>query len=81
MAQRRFGAGIEDVIILPLVLLALGAKKLFQAALSILIHILDYAFPVLLQLVRVPLFAARIAGDGATALLKGLVGCLPVSAK
>jgi hypothetical protein len=49
MAQRRFGAGIEDVIILPLVLVALAAKKLFQAALSILIHILDYAFPILLQ--------------------------------
>ena len=79
MAQRRFGAGIEDVIILPLVLVALAAKKLFQAALSILIHILDYAFPILLQLVRFPLFAARIVGDGATALLKGLVGCLPVS--
>ena len=79
MAQGRFGAGIEDVIILPLVLIALAAKNLFQATLSILVHILDYAFPVLLQLVRFPLSTARIIGDGVTALLKGVVGFLPVS--
>jgi hypothetical protein len=79
MAQARFRAGIEDVIILPLVLIALAAKKLCQATLSILVHILDYAFPVLLQVVRFPLFTARIIGDGVTALLKGVVGFLPVS--
>jgi hypothetical protein len=79
MARGQFGAGIEDVIILPLVLIALAAKNLFHAALSILIHILDYAFPILLQLVRFPLFTARIVGDGVTALLKCIVGCLPVS--
>jgi hypothetical protein len=79
VAQGQFGAGIEDVIILPLVLIALAAKNLFQVTLSILIHILDYAFPILLQLVRFPLFTARIIGDGVTALLKSVVGRLPVS--
>ncbi len=79
VAQGQFGAGIEDVIILPLVLIALAAKTLFQATLSILVHILDYAFPILLQLVRFPLFTARIIGDGVTALIKCVVGCLPVS--
>jgi hypothetical protein len=78
-AQGRFGAGIEDLIILPLVLIALAAKNLFHATLSILVHIVDYAFPVLLQVARFPLFTARIIGDGVTALLKGVVGFLPVS--
>jgi hypothetical protein len=78
-AQVRFGAGIEDVIILPLVLIALAAKKLFHVTLSILIHVLDYAFPIFLQLVRFPLFTVRIIGDGVTTLLKCVVGWLPVS--
>jgi hypothetical protein len=40
---------------------------------------LDYVFPILLQLARFPLFTARIIGDAVTALLKVIVGCLPVS--
>jgi hypothetical protein len=80
VTQRRFTAGPEDVIILPLVLLALAARKLLQAALSVLVRILDYAFPIFLQLMRFPLFTARIIGDGIAALLGGLVGYLPVSA-
>jgi len=79
MAQGRFRAGIEDVIILPLVAVALVARNLLKATFSILIHILDYAFPILLQLARFPLFTARIIGDGIMALLKLVVGCLPVS--
>jgi hypothetical protein len=75
----RFGVGIEDAIILPLVLIATAAKHLFKAALSLLIHILDFAFPILLQLARFPLFTIRIVGDGVAALLRGIVGCLPVS--
>jgi hypothetical protein len=78
-AQSEFSAGIEDVIILPLVLVALAARKLFHVLLTILIHILDYAFPILLQLARFPLFSLRIAGDGLVAVLKGIVGCLPVA--
>lgn len=80
-AEGRFGVGIEDVIILPLVVIALAAKKLCKATLSILIHILDYAFPILLQVARFPLFTARIIGDGVAALLEGLVGCLPVTGR
>src|SRR5712671_6175415 len=75
-----FGAGIADVIILPLVMIALAAKALLKSAFSILIHILDYAFPILLQVARFPLFTARIVGDGLAALLRGVVRCLPVGA-
>jgi len=79
MTHRRFAPGAEDVVILPVVLTALVAKNLLQATLSILIHILDYTFPILLQLMRIPLFTARIIGDGIAALANGIVGYLPVS--
>src|SRR5262245_18052752 len=73
-----FGAGIADVIILPLVAIALATKSLLKFVLSILVDILDYAFPILLQVARFPLFTARIIGDGIAALLKGVVRFLPV---
>jgi hypothetical protein len=79
MKESRFHAGLEDVIIFPLVLTALAAKNLFQAALSILIRILDYAFPIVMQLARLPLFTARILGDGVAAALKGIVRYWPAS--
>jgi hypothetical protein len=78
-APGSFGAGIDDAIIVPLALIALAAKKLLKATLTLLINILDYAFPILLQLARFPLFTLRIIGDGIAALLKGLVRFLPLS--
>src|SRR5207244_9511830 len=78
-AQSRFDAGVEDLIIFPLVAIALAVKQLFHGMLSILIHILDYAFPILLQLARFPLFTVRIIGDAIAALLKGVVRFLPMS--
>jgi hypothetical protein len=69
----------EDLIILPLVLTASVVKRLFKVALSTLIRILDFAFPILLQLARFPLFTARITGDAFTAFLQGVVRWLPIS--
>jgi hypothetical protein len=37
---------------------------LLKGVFSILIYVLDYAFPILLQLMRIPLLAARLVGDG-----------------
>ena len=74
-----FDAGIDDVIIIPLALIAAAAKQFFHLTLSPLVHILDYAFPILLQLMRFPLFTIRIAGDGVAKLLEMVVICLPVS--
>ncbi len=74
-----FRGGVADVIIFPSVFAALAAKTLFQRIVSILIKILDYAFPLLMQLVRLPLFAARIFGDGAALTLKGVLSCLPIT--
>jgi hypothetical protein len=47
--------------------------------LSILIYVLDYAFPILLQLMRIPLLAARLIGDGMELFFEGAIRCLPVS--
>jgi len=79
MTPERFDPGVDDVVILPLVVIALAAKKLLQAALSILVHLLDFAFPILLQLMRFPLFTVRILGDGIAALLKAVAGYLPLA--
>ncbi len=79
MALEEFDAGIGDVLVLPLALVVLVAKSLLQFTLTVLIHILDYAFPILLQLVRFPLFTVRILGDAIAALAEGIVGYLPVS--
>jgi hypothetical protein len=78
-APDRVAAGVDDVVILPLVLITLAAERLLRATFSFLVHLLDYIFPILLQLARFPLFTARILGDGLAALLQWAVGRLPVS--
>ena len=79
IAERRPCAGVEDLVIVPLVVIALAVSKLLKAVISILIYVLDYAFPILLQLMRIPLLTARLIGDGMELLFEGVVRCLPVS--
>jgi hypothetical protein len=79
IAQRAPSAGIDDLVIVPLAVIALAVSKLLKAVLSILIYVLDYAFPILLQLMRIPLLTARLIGDGMELLFEGVVRCLPVS--
>jgi hypothetical protein len=74
----QYSAGIDDIIILPLVLIALVLKKLWDALVSLLIHLMDWLFPILLQIMRFPLFTLRILGDACAALLRGIVSILPV---
>src|SRR5262245_41064800 len=50
-----------------------------EGVFSILIYVLDYAFPILLQLIRIPLLAARLLGDGIELFLEGVLRCLPMS--
>jgi hypothetical protein len=70
--------GIEDVVILPMVAIALVVKKVLRSAWAILKHVFDFLFPILLQLMRFPLFTLRILGDGIAALLKGIARILPI---
>jgi len=71
--------GVEDLVIVPMVVIALAISKLLKAVFSILIYVLDYAFPILLQLIRIPLLAGRLLGDGIELFLEGVVRCLPMS--
>jgi hypothetical protein len=73
-----FPAGIEDVVIVPLVVLAVAVKWVLRAILRFLIRLIDWLFPILLQLMRFPLFTLRILGDGIAAISKAVVGILPV---
>jgi len=73
-----FRVGVEDLLIVPLVAVAFGVWKLLRGAFFLLIDIIDFLFPILLQVMRFPLFTLRIAGDGIAALLKGIVRILPV---
>jgi hypothetical protein len=70
---------MEDAIILPVVFLALAVKALLVGVFTILVRLLDYAFPIFLQLMRFPLFTLRIAGDGLAAIVEIVARCLPVS--
>jgi hypothetical protein len=79
IAARPPSAGFDDLIIVPLVLIAVAISKLLKGVFSIVIYVLDYAFPVLLQLMRIPLLAARLVGDGMEFFLEGVLQCLPVS--
>jgi hypothetical protein len=77
-AHEDFGVGFEDIVILPLVTLALVVLKLLKGMIRLLIRLLDFLFPILLQLMRFPLFTLRILGDGIAALTKAVVAILPV---
>ncbi len=73
-----FGVGVEDIVILPLVAIAVIVKVLLRALLTILVDIIDWLFPILLQVMRFPLFTIRILGDGIAVLLKGVMRFLPI---
>ena len=48
--ESRFRGALDDVIIIPLVLVALAANKILRFILSILMRLLDYAFPLAMQI-------------------------------
>ena len=75
----RFRGALDDVIIIPLVFVALAANKILRFILSILMRLFDYAFPLAMQLVWFPLFAAKVLGDGIVAVINGALRFLPVS--
>ena len=77
-AQRTFPFGAGDVLILPLVTLGVAAKTLLRWAWELLVHIVDYLFPILLQVTRFVLFTFRILGDGIAALLRFVIKYLPL---
>jgi len=75
--QDRFRAGIDDAIILPLVLIALLARTLNRAALLIVSFAFDFVFILFLRMMTFPLLIAAVAGDGIVWLIKRLAAVLP----
>jgi hypothetical protein len=77
--ESRFRGGLDDVIIIPLVFVALAASKILRYILSILIRLLDYAFPLAMEVVWLPLIAATVLGNVIVAAINGAVRLLPLS--
>lgn len=69
---------LDDVIIIPLVLVALAANKTLYLILLMLMRLLDYAFPLALQIVWLPLFIARTFGNIVVTVMKGTLRFLPL---
>jgi hypothetical protein len=49
--ESRFRGTLDDVIIIPLVFVTFAANKILRFILSILMRLLDYAFPLAMQIV------------------------------
>ena len=77
--EGRFRGGLDDVIIIPLVLVVFAADKILLFILSIVMRLLDYAFPLGMQIVWLPLFAARVVGNVIVAVMNGALRLLPLS--
>jgi hypothetical protein len=77
--ENRFRGGLDDVIIIPLVLVILAANKILRFILSILMRLLDYAFPLAIQIVWLPLFAAKVLGSVIVTVMNGALRLLPLS--
>jgi hypothetical protein len=73
-----FRVGVDDLVIVPAVAVAFAIWRILRRTFFILVDLVDFLFPILLQVMRFPLFTLRILGDGIAALLKGVVRFLPV---
>ncbi len=77
--EEGFRAGPEDAIILPLVTAALVLKRLLKTVFLFLVRLLDWSFPVVMLLIRFPLFTVRVLGDGTIGAVRWLITWLPLS--
>jgi hypothetical protein len=77
--ESRFRGALDDVIIIPLVFVTLAANKILRFILSILMRLLDYAFPLAMQIVWLPLFAAKVLGNVIVTVINGALRFLPLS--
>ncbi|HEY7244810.1 MAG TPA: hypothetical protein VH678_13125 [Xanthobacteraceae bacterium] len=78
-AEDAYRPGVEDAVIIPLVTAVLMIKAALRWALLILMRILDLSFPLLMQLIRFPLFTVRVLGDGIVAAAQWLLKYLPMA--
>ncbi len=74
-----YRAGVEDAVIIPLIAAALMVKAALRWVLWILMRILDLSFPLLMQLIRFPLFTLRLVGDGIVAAAQRVLTYIPMA--
>jgi hypothetical protein len=77
--EARFRGALDDAIIIPLVVVTLAANKILRFILLMLMRLLDYAFPLAMQIVWLPLFAARVLGNVTVTVINGTLCILPLS--
>jgi hypothetical protein len=77
--EGRFRGALDDVIIIPLVVITLATNNILRFVFSILMRMLDYAFPLAVQIVWLPLFAAKVLGDVILTVINGALRFLPLS--
>ncbi|WP_249130222.1 hypothetical protein [Bradyrhizobium sp. AUGA SZCCT0283] len=77
--ESRFNGARDDVIIIPIVLAVLSVNKLLQLFFSILMRLLDFAFPIAMQIIWLPFFVAKGIGDVTVVLIRGSLRLLPLS--
>jgi hypothetical protein len=77
--ESRFRGAFDDVIIIPLVFVTLAANKILRFIFSILMRLLDYAFPLAMQIVWLPLFVAKVLGNVIVTVINGALRFLPLS--
>ena len=77
--ESRFRGNLDDVIIVPFVVVALAANKMLRFILSILMRLLDYAFPVAMEIVWLPLIAASVIGNVTVTAMSGALRLIPLS--
>ena len=75
----QFRIGGDDAIILPIVLIALLARTLYDAAIFVIRFASAFVFVVLLSVMTSALLVVAIAGDGMAWLIKWLADLLPLS--
>jgi hypothetical protein len=77
--ESRFRGALDDVIIIPLVFVTLAANKILRFILAILMRLLDYAFPLAMQIVWLPLFATKVVGNVIVTVINGALRFFPLS--
>ena len=78
--QDRFRIGVDDTIIVPLVLIAFLARTLYQVAFFIVSLASAFAFALLLRVMTLPLLVAATAGDGIAWMIRQFADLPSVSA-
>jgi len=77
--ESRFRGAPDDVIIIPLVFVTLAANKILRFILAILMRLLDHAFPLAMQIVWLPFFAAKVVGNVIVTVINGALRFFPLS--